>query len=120
MGASQNEVEDSVGGKCVIPVARLLRSRILWCIEEAERLKGSPANLAEISVVFHHNYTRKINNGYMSAFLQNLYREDAYYCDKNHLVHSMRGPDGSEERKTLERMTERFRRIYPTYIFDAN
>ena len=32
----------------------------------------------------------------------------------------MNGPDGSEERATLERMSERFHRLFPGYIFDKN
>lgn len=30
----------------------------------------------------------------------------------------MEGPDGSEERKTLEKFSDRFRRIYPGYLLD--
>ena len=30
----------------------------------------------------------------------------------------MTGPDGSEQKKTFERFSERFRRIYPGYLLD--
>ena len=113
-------IENSIGGKCTIKTASFLCSRVCWAIAECERLKGSPGTTSEITVVFHHNYTKKINQGYMSAFLQELYREDRFYADKQHLVWSMNGPDGSEERATLERMSERFHRLFPGYIFDKN
>ena len=32
----------------------------------------------------------------------------------------MTGPDGSEEKKTFERFSERFRRIYPGYLLDRH
>ncbi len=32
----------------------------------------------------------------------------------------MTGPDGSEERKTFEKFSERFLRIYPGYMLDVN
>ena len=68
--------------------------------------------------MFQKNYTRLINFGYVSAFIQNLYRKDIFYTDKGHLVWSMDGPDGSEERKTFEKFSDRFRRIYPGYLLD--
>ena len=114
------QVENSIGGKCTIKTASFLCSRICWSIAECERLKGSPGSTSEISVVFQRNYTKKINQGYMSAFLQELYREDRFFADKQCLVWSMEGPDGSEERATLERMSERFHRLYPGYLFDVN
>ena len=44
-----------------------------------------------------------------------MYREDLYYADKAFLTWSLNGPDGSEERKTFETFSERFRRLYPGY-----
>jgi len=96
----------------------LLASRICWAIAEAEKLKGSAPNTPETVVVFHENYGRMINNGYLNAFIQNLYREDLFYANKAFLCWSMKGPDGSEERKTFEKFSERFRKIYPGYQLD--
>lgn len=101
-------------------MANYYKKWIFWSIDEAERLKGSPPCNAEIVVVFHKNYTRKIVNGFLNAFLQNLYREDHFYADKAFSVWSMRGPDGSEARKTLETFSERFRRLYPGYMLDKH
>ena len=87
-------------------------------MDECERLKGSPGNTSEITVVFRNHFCRFINQGFMTAFMQNLYREDLFYADKLFLVYSMKGPDGSEERKTLEKMSERFHRIHKGYLLD--
>ena len=54
----------------------------MWSIGEAERLKGSPGNTAEVAAVIQINYTTKISQGYINAFIQNMYREDQIYADK--------------------------------------
>ena len=89
-------------------------------MDEAERLKGSAPNTPEICVVFQKNYTKMIVNGYINAFLQNLYREDYFYADKGFLLWSRRGPDGSKEREGFEKFSERFFRIYPGYMLDKH
>jgi len=70
--------------------------------------------------VFFHHYTRMFSNGYINAFLQNIYREDLFYADKGFLVWSLNGPDGSEERKSFEKFSERFHRLYPDYMLDRH
>ena len=121
MGASQPAYTgESAGGKCRIGLASFLKSRICWSIAEAERIKGSPPWTPEVVVVFQRNYTGRINNGWLNAFLQNLYREDLFYADKQFTYWSMEGPDGSEERKTFERFSERFFRLYPGYMLDKH
>ena len=47
-----------------------------------------------------------------------MYREDLFYADKQFTYWSLTGPDGTEERKTFEKFSERFRRIYPGYMLD--
>ena len=47
-----------------------------------------------------------------------MYRQDLYYADKGFLYWSLTGPDGSEEKKTYEKFSERFRRMYPGYMLD--
>ena len=61
------------------------------------------------------SYTNWIGRGYIACFLQNFYREDLFYADAEFTVWSLTGPDGSEERKTFETFSERFRRLYPGY-----
>lgn len=72
--------------------------------------------------VFQHNFTREVNNGFFSAYTQNLYREDLFYADKQFYCWSMKGPDGSEERKKLEleKFSERFYKLYPGYTLDRH
>lgn len=87
MGSGQSA--DSVGGKSMIYLPGFIRSRILWSIGEAERLKGSAGNTPEIVSVIYMNWTTKVAQGYIVAFLQNLYREDIYYADKSFIFWSM-------------------------------
>ena len=95
-----------------------VRSRILWSIEEGEAIKGSPVNIPEILAVFSINYTTKLTQGYMWAFLYNLYREDLFYADKKHTCWSM--SNEGEGKEGFETFSERFRRLYPGYVLDKN
>ena len=104
----------------MIGLADLVVSRIYWTIAEAERLKGSAPTVPEIIVVYHENYCRDLANASLWPFILNLYREDLFYADKQFSLWSMEGPDGSEARKTLERFSERFLRMYPGYMLDKN
>ena len=114
---STREVE-SVGGKSMIGITWFLENKILWSIGEAERLKGSAPITAEIHIVFFRHYTTYFPSGWISAFMNNLYREDKFYASKDMLHFSLTGPDGTEERKMYETYSERFRRIYPGYMLD--
>ena len=58
MGNKQNP--ESVGGYSMIYLPGFIRSRIMWSIGEAERIKGSPGDTAEITSVIYMNYTKKI------------------------------------------------------------
>ena len=98
----------------------MLKNRLLWSIGEAERLKGSAPHTPEVTVVYQENYGRLFNNAYLNAFLQNLYREDLFYADKQFTYWSLTGPDGSEERKTFEKFSERFHRLFPGYMLDKH
>ena len=93
----------------------LIKNRIIWSIGEAERLKGSPPYTPEVTVVFQMNFTRWVPKGYLACFLSEFYREDAFYADKEFTVWSLQGPDGTKERETLEKFSDRFRRLYPGY-----
>ena len=89
MGNTQARDENSVGGTCQIGLASMLRSRIIWCVGEAERIKGSPGTTPEVATVFQHHYGNMINTSWLNAFIQNLYREDTFYADKGMLIWSL-------------------------------
>lgn len=97
----------------------MISGSIIWSLEEAERLAGGPVSVAEVTVVYLHNYSGLIvNQGYMSAFLQTLYREDRFYANKPFSAYSMTGDDESKGKQGFERFSERFHRIYPGYLLD--
>ena len=110
----------SVGGRSLMPETNALKNDIIWSIGEAERLKGSPPTTPEQAVVFFKHITKEHSFAILNCFVQNLYREDHYYADKGFLLWSLNGPDGTEERKTFEKFSERFLRLYPSYMLDKN
>ena len=64
-------------------------------------------------------YGRLLDRCTITALLQNIYREDYIYADKEFTVWSITGPDGSEERKTMQLFSERFRDMYPGYTLES-
>lgn len=61
MGCRQsNQDPNWCGGQALVPIPNCLRTRLVWAIGEAERLKGSAPYVPEIIVVFQANYTRWI------------------------------------------------------------
>ena len=97
-------------------IAKLFRPSFEWSIAEAERIKGSPPNYSEIMCVFEHFYTRQVIIGYAAAIVViNLFREDRIYADEHFEFYSMKGPDGTEARKGLEKFSEKFARLFPGY-----
>ena len=68
MGNSQTN-EDSVGGRSMIGVTKLLSNGICWSIGEAERIKGSPPFTPEVIVVYHDNCNKMFYYGYLNAFI---------------------------------------------------
>ena len=119
MSAKQGVAKvESVGGKNFIFVSRIFKRAVLWSVGEAERLKGSPPYPPEIFTVFYHHYSlRSVSAGYLSAFLQNFYREDLLYADEQFTYYSLTGTDGSG---LFEKFSERFRRLYPGYMLDKH
>ena len=74
MGASYTKPQLKEGvqtcnGYSMFPIPGVIRKMIFFSIEEAERIKGSPGNVPEISVVFHKNYTAWVSQGYITAFI---------------------------------------------------
>lgn len=66
--ATKTQVE-SVGGRSMIGVTWFLKNKLLWCIGEVERIKGSPALTPEVTVVFFKYYTRIFPSGVINAFI---------------------------------------------------
>ena len=111
-----NEKGEKVYGRSLHFVAKLFAPSMEWSIAEAERIKGSPPNYPEIICVFEHFYTRSVIVGYVAAIvIVNLFREDRFYADEHFERWSMKGPDGTEARKSLEKFSEKFARLYPGY-----
>ena len=102
------------------PIPNCLTNRILWCIGEAERLKGSAPTNPEYIAVFRLTYTNWIPKSYLLILTQSLYREDLLYADRDFTVWSLTGPDGSKERADFELMSEKFNRIYKGYKFEPH
>ena len=53
----------------MVYIPGFIRSRIMWSIGEAERLKGSPGDTAEVTSVVYMNYTTKIYMSMLWAIL---------------------------------------------------
>jgi len=109
---------ESVGGKSLIYLPCWMRSRIIDSIDIAERLKGSAPNTAEVFVVTVQEYRNWLTIGWVNAFLQNLYREDLFYADKQFTYWTTNLEGGNKE--TYEKFSQRFRRLYPGYCLDKN
>ena len=110
MGNSVKRAESDslVTGSALVSLPSCLKSRMLWSIGEAEKLKGSAPITTEVVVVFQMNYTNLIKRGYLAVFMQNLYREDLFYADREFTVWSLTGPDGSKDRADFRKFSERF------------
>ena len=82
----------------MFPLPAFFKRYFQWSIAEAERLNGgNPATTPEVLVCFFTiRLTSCIPKGYCFGILQNLYREDLFYADKEFTVWSMQGPDGTE------------------------
>ena len=90
----------------------------MWSIGEAERLKGSPPDTAEVTSVIYMNYTKKIAMGYIAAFLQNMFREDQIYVDPKLKYWSL-SPDG-EGKEGYKNFSQMFKELYKGYHLDKN
>jgi len=93
------------------------RTRIIDCIDIAERLKGSSPSTSDIYCVMQVHYRITYGGqGWFNAFLQNLYREDLFYADKQFTFWStnLEGPN----KETFENFSTRFKRLYPNYLLD--
>ena len=113
--------EEPVGGRSLLWKTCLYGHRILFTIGETERIKGSASTFPELLIVYHENYERITHSTTSWEFVclvNNLFREDKFYSDNQFSVFSLEGPDGSEERKTFETFSQRFRRMYPDYMLD--
>ena len=97
-----------------------VRNRLTWSIGEAERIKGSAPYSTEVVVTYQMTFGNwMFNRGHLGVFLQNLYREDLYYADREFTVWSLTGPENNEAKKGYETFSQRFRRLYPGYVLDS-
>ena len=72
--------------------------------------------MAEIATVFHMTYTSAINQSYLNAFMQNMYREDIIYVDpKFNFWSTSKEGEGKEN---YELFSEKFARMFPGYCLD--
>ena len=59
MQRNPNNLVKSVGGRSKKAfLTFFMKNQILWCIQEAERRKGSAPNMPEVIVVYWRCYTR--------------------------------------------------------------
>jgi len=91
----------------MIMIPGVIRSRILRAIAIAEEKKGSPPNTSEVFVCFNQEFFALSTQGWMTAFLGNLYREDLFYADKLFTFWSM-DLEGATDKKTYEKFSVRF------------
>ena len=114
MGNTQTN--DSVGGYSMVYLPGFIRSRIFWSIGEAERLLGRPGDTAEVCSVIYMNYTSSFPMGILWAILQNLYREDQIFCDRQFIYWSL--SNKGEGKQDYENFSTRFKRLHQGYHLD--
>lgn len=118
MGAGQSS---ELGGKSMYPIPGFIRNTIFAAVNDAEKLLGRPGNFNEIYEVYYHNYSAFgfgiIEVGYVCAIMQNLYREDIFYCDEQFVFWSTSNIGKGKEK--YENFTTRFKRKFPSYVLDS-
>lgn len=98
-----------------------IRNCLFSAVELAEKKLARPVTYIEIhaSVVntYGHWGFKWIKFGYVVAFLQNMYREDIFYADKNFVywTTSLTGGD----KAGFENFSDRFRKLFPGYVLDS-
>jgi len=105
----------------LIPLPGFLRNSIIAAVDAAEKKLGRPPTYIEIHAaaqVLYGNWgPRFVYFGYTVAFLQNMYREDIFYCDKNFVYWSTNLNGGDKE--GFEKFSDRFIRLFPGYHLDS-
>ena len=116
-GCCSQAHSDGVGGKSMIYIPFFIRSRILDCIDIAEKLCGFPPDSASVHCVSRIHYKLPFSFGLFNCLIQNLFREDLFYADKQFTFWSLtlEGP----KIETMEKFSDRFRRLYPGYLLDG-
>ena len=64
------------------------------------------------------SYSKHFYSIILYILVMNMYRDDEFYASKEFSVYSLRGPDGTDARKSLEKFSDRFLRLYPGYLLD--
>jgi hypothetical protein len=98
-----------------------IRNCIFSAVEIAEKKLARPASFTEIHtclvIIYGHWGFKWINFGYVNAFLQNMYREDIFYSDKNFVYWTTTLTGG--DKAGFENFSDRFRRLFPGYVLDS-
>ena len=83
------------------------KNLVLESIDIAEVLKGSPPNTPECYAVFvvHHRQQRH-SMSYFNTLLQNLYREDHFYADKQFNHWTIKRDEEDQSKKEFENFSE--------------
>ena len=100
--------------KAQLFIPSCMRTRIIWAVGEAERLKGGPVYLVEVVVVFQRNVSKMFNSFLICMMIGNMFREDLFFCDKEFVKISCQRHEG------LELHSEKFARLYEGYMFDKH
>lgn len=110
---------DGVGGKSMIYIPFFIRSRILDSIAIAEKLCGTPPDSSSVHCASRIHYKLPFSFGMFNCIIQNLYREDLFYADKQFTVWSLTLDGPKKESMEMEKFSDRFRKLYPGYILDG-
>ena len=74
--------------------------------------------LPEIGAVWYMSYTSHLHAAFICVAVLNMYRDDEFFANKDFSGYSLQGPDDTDARKTLEKFSDRFIRLYPGYVLD--
>ena len=91
-------------------------------MNEAEKRLGRPVTYIEVfaacSVLYGYCGFKQFGQGYTCAFVQNMYREDLFYADKNFVFWSTNNQ--GEGKAGFETFSQRFKRLFPGYYLDSS
>jgi len=94
----------------MMPIPFFVKNTIYAAVNDTERILGRPGKIEEIYVVFQHHYGdfgfRVVPYILFWPILQNLYREDFFFCDEE-FHHYSTSANGKGKAK-YENFTTRF------------
>jgi hypothetical protein len=79
---------------------------------------GSPPTIRDAYVVARNEFWFPEHFGIFNIFLQNLYREDLFFANKQftNWTTSLEGPNKGD----FENFSQKFARLYPGYMLDKD